>query len=142
MGYRSDVAYVIGFKDRQVMSEFIAVVMAVGTDAQREALKECCIDWEHESINFNEEDVKWYEDYPEVRAHHELMDMACERGEDNGWIFTRIGEDDNDIEKKCEGNYWGLYDCVDVVRRLEVNVNVTPVGEALSADIPEEYKQD
>ena len=140
MGYRSDVAYVIGFKDRRAMSEFIAVVMAVGTDHQREALKECCIDWANESINYNAEDVKWYDDYEDVRSHHELMKMAIERDENNGWVFTRIGEDDNDIEKKYNGNYWGLYDCVDVVRRLEVNVDIRAVGDNITAEIPDEFK--
>ena len=102
MGYRSDVAYVIGFKDRQVMSEFIAVVMAVGTDHQRDALKECHLDWEHHSINFHESDVKWYDDFPEVQAHHELMKMALERDEKNGFSFTRLGEDMNDVQEETE----------------------------------------
>ena len=142
MGYRSDVAYVIGFKDRQVMSEFIAVVMAVGTDHQRDALKECHLDWEHHSINFHESDVKWYDDFPEVQAHHELMEMALERDEKNGFSFTRLGEDMNDVQEETEGNYDGLYECVDIVRTLNVNMDTTPIGEALSSDIPEEYKQD
>ena len=140
MGYRSDVAYVIGFKDRQVMSEFIAVVMAAGTDHQRDALKECHLDWEHHSINFHETDVKWYEEFPEVQAHHELMEMAIERDEKNGFSFTRLGEDMNDVQEETEGNYEGLYECVDIVRTLNVNMDTTPVGEALSADIPEGLK--
>ena len=141
MGYRSDVAYVIGFKDRQAMSEFIAVVMAVGTDHQRDALKECHLDWEHHSINFHETDVKWYDDFPEVQAHHELMEMAIERDDDNGVIFNRVGEDDNDVERNQEGQYMDLYDCIDVVRTLNVNMDTTPIGEALSSDIPEAYRE-
>ena len=50
-------------------------------------------------------------------------------------------EDDNDIERNQEGQYMDLYDCIDVVRTLNVNMDTTPIGEALSSDIPEAYRE-
>ena len=104
MGYRSDVAYVINFEDKQKLNEFIAKVMVLG-GLVADALKECEIDvvdgaFHCYRVNFYASDVKWYDDFPEVQAHHELMEMAIERDDDNGVIFNRLGEDDNDIEKE------------------------------------------
>ena len=138
MGYRSEVAYLIGFEKAQDMSEFIAVVMAVGSEHQRDALKECCIDWPNRTINYSAEDVKWYDEFKDVIAHHELMEMAIERSDTNGYMFVRIGEDMTDIDERSEGRTDELHDFISIVRHLSIDMNTTPVGDDLSSDIPED----
>mgnify|MGYP003345355746 CR=1 FL=1 len=103
MGYRSEVAYVIGFENAEAMSGFIATVMAVGSDEQRKALKECCLDWKNRTINYSAEDVKWYDSYPEVMAFAKFVDAYTTLADSEGgpsWAydFIRVGEDYTDIE--------------------------------------------
>ena len=63
MGYRSEVAYVINFEDKQKLNEFIAKVMVLGGDVAN-ALKECEIEvvegaFHTYRINFYVVGIKW-----------------------------------------------------------------------------------
>jgi hypothetical protein len=58
-------------------------------------------------IRFEAHDVKWYEDYPDVKCHHALLDLAeeyAEKYECVSWQFVRVGEEVDDIESKYGGN--------------------------------------
>ncbi|MEN9297552.1 MAG: hypothetical protein RJA42_1822, partial [Bacteroidota bacterium] len=48
--------------------------------------------------------LKWYDDFPDVKAHHYIMEHAIELygGEDVGWRFIRIGEESDDIEEESQ----------------------------------------
>lgn len=132
MGYRSEVAYTIRFDDsdkgRQTFDIFL-------TDArQKEETKDIFKDSEGDEphlivdkaklqINFRASDVKWYPDFSDVKCHDALFALAREYIEDltdqesdgspratccMGAIFVIIGEDLNDIQEECHGNYdWG-----------------------------------
>ena len=103
MGYRSQVAYVIAFEDKTTLNEFISLVMLKG-GREAEALKECQIEVSEGAfscyrINFYQDDVKWYDSYPEVEAHTWLYQYAVERFEGKcAYRFLRIGEEQADIE--------------------------------------------
>lgn len=139
MGYRSEVAYTIRFDDsdkgRQTFDIFLA-------DArQKEETKDIFKDSEGDEphlivdkaklqINFRASDVKWYPDFPDVKCHDALMMLAREYIEDltdqesdfpkatccMGAIFTIIGEDLNDIQEECHGNY--DWDWISVSRQI------------------------
>jgi hypothetical protein len=47
-------------------------------------------------------DVKWYDSYDDVIAHHKLMERAVEAHE-GSYVFRRIGEEDDDIETEHAG---------------------------------------
>lgn len=53
-------------------------------------------DVEVEVLDYYGEDVKWYDDYSDVKAWHELIDAAEELGLSTE--FIRIGEESNDID--------------------------------------------
>lgn len=138
MGYRSDVAYTIRFKDVDTMTLFITEAKTKGLQA---ALNECDIRQDKHldrcRINFVVGSYKWYDSYDEVKAHTALIALArdwCETdrheyarrmGDDTyitgdgyklGFIFVRVGEDLSDCEEDCDGD--SDWDWLRVERRV------------------------
>jgi hypothetical protein len=82
------------------------------------------LDAERLRIDFKADSVKWYESYSEVAMHENLIDQAddwCSGDTHNelkdggtghdayrlGYVFVRVGEDDNDAVRRDGGNsYW------------------------------------
>ena len=108
MGYRSEVAYVINFEDKQKLNEFIAKVMVLGGDVAN-ALKECEIEvvegaFHCYRINFYQADVKWYDSYADVTFIEGMYkDFTKTLGDtpDYNYEYIRIGEEILDIEERC-----------------------------------------
>ena len=100
MGYSSQVAYSIVFKDKRTLNEFIALVMLQG-GYDVEALKECYIDWDNCQVHYHAWNIKWYEVYPYVQGHNSLREFAHDRFEKEcSTKFVRIGEELNDNEEE------------------------------------------
>ena len=131
MGYRSDVALVIT-RDKNKgegrgvsIPEFLALAKLKDLDPP-EAWKDyrAQIKWDDNAFLFAIDNVKWYEDYPEVQCIEELKSFTFSvEGLSYAWI--RIGEELEDIEERFEGEdppYGLLY----VSRQLEVNVDIKP----------------
>ena len=136
MGYSSQVAYSIVFKDKRTLNEFIALVMLQG-GYDVEALKECYIDWDNCQVHYHAWDIKWwYEVYPYVQGHNRLREFAQDRFEKECSIkFVRIGEELNDNEE--EGHQGcGAYviDDLHIHRRIETQYGgkYEPIGDALA----------
>lgn len=139
MGYRSQVAYRIVFRNKKILNEFIALVMAVGGD-KLGALKECQIEVQDNDrpecyVNYYAEDVKWYEGYREVQAHTRLYEYAAERFPDDAdYRFIRTGEDSNDNQE--DGSYNGMDDYLQdfyISRIIDTpfDTQYEPVGDTL-----------
>jgi hypothetical protein len=90
MGYRSDVAYAIRFKNKEHRIRFMAA-QAIDPLIKLEEFK--LVDEDVVLLHF--EDVKWYSDYDDVKCHERLLDDAKEQ--DCGWEFCRVGEETGDI---------------------------------------------
>jgi hypothetical protein len=116
MGYRSNVAYTIRFTDdddklnEHTFYTFIAEAKA--NDSCRAALEECEVDEQELRINYHVEDIKWYDSYSHVKNHMKLIELASdtiETFEDIkeclGYVFARIGDNDDDTEWKAKGKY-------------------------------------
>ena len=146
MGYRSSVAYTIRFRDDKLFNMFLAEAKV------KDETKLCFSDEEMESehlkiipelrhINFFADDVKWYEEYPDVLCHENLIDLAKEyiaqhtekeeKDSDDGrstyikvyepcgWVFVRIGEEPTDIVERSGGDYdWSW---ISLCRSIEVD---------------------
>jgi hypothetical protein len=125
MGYRSTVAYTIRFTpvpDNNVDSPTAEAVQECNASFYcflAEAKVKCSgafgdkdlkVDESNMAINFLVENVKWYEDYDDVKVHEELMSLskAWEEMENKyiGGIFIRIGEEMDDIVQE----EWGEVD--------------------------------
>jgi hypothetical protein len=111
MGYRSDVAYVIRFKTAEQRDTFVELVKHRNDEDLTQALIECETEYEEPIITFEVGDVKWYDDYKDVRAHNALMNWAVELYPDAGFRIVQIGEDGQEQADEG-GNDDDLYDYI------------------------------
>jgi len=94
MGYRSEVAYVIGFDTVELREQFIALVTVHDDEYVRNALNECETKYERPIITFHAQDVKWYPSYADVQGHYKLREYAVEWFDGkSGWVAQELGED-------------------------------------------------
>ena len=96
MGYRSDVKYVMQFRDNEHCAEFVAVQKMKG-DVYKEAVEGCEI--KGDRIYFHADDWKWYEgSFPVVDAHCRMMEEVSDFG--GSYYFMRLGETHEDVEER------------------------------------------
>jgi hypothetical protein len=128
MGYRSDVAYKIWFESEDTRDAFIDLVLSNHDMLLYKALQECEIGQDQVDgevvpiISFYANDVKWYEEYPDVKMHHDLLKFAELTFGDDGYCgarFVRMGESDDDCEADAYGNH-SLIDFDDLYVRREL----------------------
>lgn len=114
MGYRSDVAIGMAFPSREAVTAFLSYVR-LGDKMSPEDLAHYSIHEVNDKMTLLHtrfEWVKWYESYPDVKCHLDMLEMARESGA--GTALVRIGENDDDIEQDIDngnGDYdmWELY---------------------------------
>lgn len=59
------------------------------------------------ALELNEFDVKWYDDYPEIKIWDKFLDRLDELisdGEELNYEFIRLGEDSDDSEERRSGD--------------------------------------
>ena len=102
MGYRSDVAMLITSDeptDRKIEELMVhlklAQVSLKGWTGQEWA-KDPFMGWNHHTLIFKAENVKWYSDYDEVKAIEEVWEIAKKMTGLSG-VFLRIGEESDDV---------------------------------------------
>jgi hypothetical protein len=95
MGYRSTVAFVISFKDKETLDNYLAPrLLDENIINSRENFSR--ISWDDASVLYHIEDIKWYDNTPEVIALTKLYTDTIEAG--GAYRFIRVGEDAEDIE--------------------------------------------
>lgn len=100
MGYRSEVAYAVKFKDKEHRIRFMAVqALNPHLDLTEFRL------FNDDIIIFHVEEYKWYDEYAYVKAHNQLLKDA--EAQECGWEFSRVGEEHDDIVYDC-GDDGGL----------------------------------
>ncbi len=121
MGYRSDVAmvfYAAKNEEWPTLKLWLQENFPVG-------MFEAEIQWNHHSMQLVCENVKWYDDYDEVKAamgaFNKFVDMFCE-GDKNtvnaAAEFVRVGENYEDICTEYHGECCGY--ALDVSRQIIV----------------------
>ena len=93
MGYRSDVAYVIRFNTTDERDTFVQLVKHRNDEHWTAAIDACETRYEEPFITFRADDVKWYESFDDVQAHHALLDWAIELYPTAGYRIITLGED-------------------------------------------------
>ena len=105
MGYRSTVAFVISFKDKETLDNYLAPrLLDENLKNDRENFSR--IAWDDASVMYyseeikwyDEYEIKWYDEYEDVRALTKLYKGVIEAG--GAYRFIRVGEDDRDIEEE------------------------------------------
>lgn len=133
MGYRSHVAYIIKFDDIETRDNFVTLMLAKNDPVLTQALDECEYGYKGDPIiTFEAEDVKWYSDFEDVKAHHTLMEEAVEiyKHKKGRYRFVSVGEDgaEDFNEDDAEGD---LYDYVTTIHQVQTefpSVSI-PTGE-------------
>ena len=126
MGYRSDVKYVIVFPSIEKRDEFLVKQKMLGDKHIQKAVNELEVIKDRPIVRFAMDDVKWYDTYESVKAHHALMEEAEENFE-AVYSFVRVGENLDDIEMQESNNTYIQTDegeiyvdeLVKIVRKVE-----------------------
>jgi len=114
MGYRSDVAALFYAADKK---DFPVVKLWLQENFPVEMFKGS-IRWFDRGIVFEIDNVKWYDDYEDVKAfevaREKFVDMFCieSNGAKGAVELMRVGENYDDIEHDGWGAYEGLLECV------------------------------
>ena len=130
MGYRSEVAYVIRFKDKEMRDLFVSIQRAKADQNINTALNEL-VEVEDNMLGYHASHVKWYDSYPDVMAHQQLLkdtisifandETIPDYNEQAGYKFVRLGEEQEDNEDEEEGNSEELYEYVDWYRAVNIS---------------------
>lgn len=135
MGYRSDVAYAIRFKNKDHRVRFMAT-QALDPEIDLKEFK--LVD--DTTILLSYDEVKWYDDYDWVKAHSRLLEDAKEQG--CAWTFCRVGEDTGDIDQDGDdgkddgGNTIGRPEIVEPSQSIYISNGgeAYPIGESLTTE--------
>jgi len=124
MGYRSEVAYVIRFANKEMRDLFVNLQRAKADPHINEALSEL-VEVEDCLLGYHADWVKWYDGYEGVKAHETLMsdsiDMFNQDEDIVGWRFVRLGEESDDNVQEEAGNSDELYEYVDWTRTMSLS---------------------
>ena len=126
MGYRSDVAYEI-LVSNEMAIEVLAHLRL--THNNPKSMKEAIEELRTYKVNmhpgrviirYHGDNVKWYEDYPDVQALEAIFEEFEKRSESGGnccGAFYRVGEEGGDLEHKEFGQEWG-WSSIDVIPQV------------------------
>ena len=109
MGYRSNVAYLILFDKEEVYDQFRVQYkldddfLLCREDEQNDKHQSVTLEFDRKylAIKFNAYDVKWYDDFDDVKCHKKLLELATEYADKYkgvSWCYVRIGEEQGDVE--------------------------------------------
>lgn len=111
MGYRSDVAYIVCFKNKDLFYTFLAEAKAKTetaecfSDESFKATGGFVVDEANLRIEFNASNVKWYDGYADVDCHNALVDMANEYCDAE---IERVGQINNVLRTEFENKYGNM----------------------------------
>jgi hypothetical protein len=97
MGYRSTVAFIISFKDKETLDNYLAPRL-LDEHIKNDRDNFSRIAWDDASAMYYAEVIKWYDDYENVKALTKLYKDTIEAG--GAYRFIRVGEEDKDIEEE------------------------------------------
>ena len=102
MGYRSDVVFAIYQKDYFASSvlENVFPNLLKNSKVFKKNLGEFEYETNSKIVFFTCSGLKWYDSYPEIQQIQTFMDHLDEQ--DILYAFVRLGEHDDDIEKRGE----------------------------------------
>jgi hypothetical protein len=95
MGYRSTVAFIISFKDKETLDNYLAPRL-LDEHIKNDRKNFSRIAWDDASVMYYAEVIKWYDDYEGVKALTKLYKDTIEAG--GAYRFIRVGEEAKDIE--------------------------------------------
>ena len=145
MGYRSSVAIAVAMESEENMKELMSVY-ALNILVQKHNLLP---EWTVGVMNdvwvalFYQEDVKWYDTYPDVQGFEAIIPLVRSFAEKRDMKYAyrriRIGEEMDDVEIDCDENEGVSVDLADfladalyVSRSLENELQLEPTNDNVS----------
>ena len=101
MGYYSEVAYVMAFEDNEKRDAFHELVRLRKDEMSKQLEQYCAKDDREPWITYHQNSIKWYGEFTEIKAHHDMMKLCVECG--GAYRFLRVGEETDDIEDASDG---------------------------------------
>ena len=125
MGYRSDVKYKLLFKTADLRQTFIAKATLDVADIpySKEIIESFDLSHDPDTeypyhIDVHFEDVKWYPGDEWVSVQHGWFDELAD-AEGCGFVYMRLGEDDDDTDSGYGGKGVHLWDYITLHRYTE-----------------------
>ena len=130
MGYRSDVVLAVAFETPEQMEEVLAVYAMDPLVQKHDIMQEWRMDDCHPRMAYFAENIKWYPEYEDVQAVHNIETVAGEfaskRGFGYGVYYLRFGEDADDKEEVYSGSdrelAHALSDLVTIYHSIGINI--------------------
>jgi hypothetical protein len=111
MGYRSDVAALFYATEEK---DFPVIKLWLEENFPKDTFNHA-VRWFDRGMVFYEDNVKWYDTYPEIQAFDaavsKFIDMFCKDGHEGvqgAYEFMRVGEQYDDVETDYCGDYDNL----------------------------------
>lgn len=127
MGYRSNLMVLI-YPDVQTVDgeqplyDQLKVLMGTTFKAVSDEFADPYMTWQDKDyvLKFDIPDVKWYPDYPDVKAFEAMLSSLD--GDIEGYCteFVRVGEESDDVEERYTGDNRQYY--LHVRREIDCNV--------------------
>ena len=134
MGYRSDVAIGMSFKNREALVAFLSYVRLGDKMPSEELAQYKVTDAGEEGVLLHTFflGVKWYDSYPDVKCHTDLLGMARDSG--SGTAFVRIGEEYSDTEYNIDmaDVDLDLYDFFGIIRQVTYPEDGTAISDFIN----------
>jgi hypothetical protein len=131
MGYYSDVLLAVAFDTKEQLEEVLAVYCLNPKVQEHDLAKywEKKLDGDYPVLWYYNNGIKWYESYEDVQALEELFTLAETFEEERklafnyAWVKLRIGEEDDDTERRSgfskDELIEYLYDVTRITRAIE-----------------------
>ena len=108
MGYRSEVVLAVAFKTQEQMEEVLAAYAMDPLVQKHNIMQGWRMDKRHPRMVYFADHVKWYPEFEDVQAVHNIETVAGEfaskRGFDYGGYYLRFGENPDDKEEVYSGD--------------------------------------
>ena len=118
MGYRSQIALAIAKED----CKYLKGKMKENKEL-KDFLKMAEIKKSNNAIVISWDWIKWYDEFPEVRAIKDFMYYLSDN--DRPYRFIRIGEENDDTEIETnygDGDNYNIVDAIDIYRGIDINI--------------------
>jgi hypothetical protein len=129
MGYYSEVLLAVAFETKEQLEEVWAVYCLNPKVQEHDLAKHWKkkLDGAYPVLWYHLDSGKWYDSYEDVQAFEALFTLAETFGEERefgyAWINFRIGEEDDDTERKandnCDPIRDDLYDYATIRRSID-----------------------
>ena len=152
MGYRSNIGYVIIFKAQHKsvssgvpetinpekafaeFSHFLKYVLSFAKDKSvSDEFEYMRVDKNEMMISYQAEDIKWYDSYPFVQWHTNLL-RQVKTYETGNYRLLRVGDNLEDVEEDSHDPTAFMYDYISLRREVIIEDSGDPMNDLIEEE--------